>query len=280
MVNTFGLENSNFQVGDTDIWAQNSSSTGAALPSCMELDIIGSTIDLSNNQSDRPNSLETELPMKHILSNCSDTSLVAPAFRIMVLCASGTRVTLDIDKQFTESHSIRIKEGESIKVSQLKKIIYKTWKKCRKDQLEGQLLESTSSINDIQCTHTSKPSDTSDPSNAKVEQYWGTALAGSTMPTPISPDHIRLIHFGKILVDSCTLENYNISPSNLFNVLHLSVRPDSINARADQAKRKFKLVAERSGLSSSPFSGRGSTAEIQNLPRDTGDARAGCCTIC
>ncbi|KAK9378930.1 uncharacterized protein V2V93DRAFT_374563 [Kockiozyma suomiensis] len=62
---------------------------------------------------------------------------------------------------------------------------------------------------------------------------------------PSATDFIRLIHFGRLLNDKDTLSDSNLSRSNMYNVLHMSVRPVSLAgvANSPTAKSRSSLLA-------------------------------------
>ncbi|KAK9477711.1 hypothetical protein V1514DRAFT_105975 [Lipomyces japonicus] len=70
---------------------------------------------------------------------------------------------------------------------------------------------------------------------ADWKDEWGTK--------PISTEYIRLIHFGRLLDDQDSLGASQVSRTNMYNVLHMSVRPVSIEGHRAHAKSaKHKLV--------------------------------------
>uniref|UniRef100_A0A060T4Z0 ARAD1C01804p n=1 Tax=Blastobotrys adeninivorans TaxID=409370 RepID=A0A060T4Z0_BLAAD len=67
---------------------------------------------------------------------------------------------------------------------------------------------------------------------------WGTSPAGVA--------NIRLIHLGKVLEDSQTLEECGLVPTNSINVVHLSVKPESFELESS-SKAKSKGRRRTSG---------------------------------
>jgi hypothetical protein len=54
---------------------------------------------------------------------------------------------------------------------------------------------------------------------------------------PPSTQNIRLIHLGKILEESQTLEDCGITPLSVHNVIHLTVKPESFELEAPTKSR-------------------------------------------
>lgn len=74
---------------------------------------------------------------------------------------------------------------------------------------------------------------------------WGTSPAGVA--------NIRLIHLGKVLEDSQTLEQCGLVPTNSINVVHLSVKPESFELESS-SKAKSKGRRRGSGADDSHHS--------------------------
>lgn len=203
-----------------------------------------------------------------IPSMSSEVSLASPPLKLTLLCMTGARVALTVDQKFISAHSLPVKEPDSITVSQFKHVIYNEWMSSQK-KAEGDRQEVANT----------------EPDNSSHTANWGTVLASGVTPVPASPDHIRLIHLGKVLVDEYTLEEYKISSSNSFNVLHLSIRPESMgskdkNGSGKQGRTKRRVSATGGGRLSATHSRRGDGTTIA----DTSDSRnaqsrSGCCII-
>ncbi|KAK9453261.1 hypothetical protein V1511DRAFT_512894 [Dipodascopsis uninucleata] len=76
---------------------------------------------------------------------------------------------------------------------------------------------------------------------------------------PTSTDFIRLIYFGKLLDDKDTLGNCQISRNNVYNVLHMSVRPISLeghNNASHSHKRRSSSSNDRNRASNHPRESR------------------------
>lgn len=237
------------------------------------------------------------------LSNNSEASLATPTLKLTLLCTTGARVLLALDKQFIEDHSLPVKDAESINVGQFKKLIYDEWMNAQKqaelgggDTEEAELtdsedLKATKNFADATAAKTLSNTPTDDTSNDKTQtKNWGAVLAASVPLTPFSPDHIRLIHLGKVLVDEYTLEDYKITAANSFNVMHLSVRPENTGKEKSGRKSRVKTGLTGSGNTSGGAGGNGVSRLMQSSSRGdagAGDAnaqeqhhRSGCCIIC
>ncbi|KAK9446836.1 uncharacterized protein V1518DRAFT_422764 [Limtongia smithiae] len=73
---------------------------------------------------------------------------------------------------------------------------------------------------------------------------------------PAAPEYIRLIHFGRLLDDAATLGASQLSRDNPYNVLHLSVRPVSMDTcrvpRSQKHDHRHRSRASRPASSSTP----------------------------
>lgn len=237
------------------------------------------------------------------LSTASEASLTAPALKLTLLCVTGARVVMCIDKQFIDLHSLPVKDPESINVGQLKKVIYDEWMNAQKEaETGGVVVPETAELTDSEEVKKTVSAPKSLSNNSLDKTYtrnWGAVLAAAVSPGPTSPSHIRLIHLGKVLVDEYTLEEYKINTSNAFHVVHLSVKPDAVNGgKQDKptSKSKSKLPGlrhARSALSASSSrpnhnhnhgaaDGADGAAAAANGGSDgirSSSARSGCCII-
>lgn len=215
----------------------------------------------------------TKTTFEDIPSMSSGDSLASSSLNITLLCTTGARVSLALDQKFIATHSMPVKEPESITVGMLKSVIYTEWQSSQKKaEAQPELLLQK------QDSQTAAPAHTPN---------WGAVLASSVTPGPVSPDHIRLIHLGKVLVDTFTLEEYKITSSNAFNVLHLSVRPESMgtkdkNSDGKQSRSKRRAsahAAEDRQNASNTRGGDRSSAAAGETPARESHARSGCCVI-
>lgn len=222
-------------------------------------------------------------PADDIPSLSSEVSLASPPLKLTLLCTTGSRVALTLDQKFITSHSLPVKDPDSITVSQFKQVIYNEWMSSQK-KAEGD--------DDKDSTLQELGKNTSDPDNSSTgapthTKNWGSVLASGVSPVPASPDHIRLIHLGKVLVDDYTLEDYKISSSNSFNVLHLSVRPESMGAKdksgggkQGRTKRRTSAPTGQGRLSTSNSRrGDGDNNTADNSVTRNSQSRSGCCII-
>lgn len=230
------------------------------------------------------------------MTNNSETSLAVSTLKLTLLCTTGTRVMLSLDKQFIEEHSLPVKEAESINVGQFKKLIYSAFANGLKQaEMDGAESNNNNNNND-----TTNATDASSPANNNNNQNWGAVLAKNLTPAPIDADHIRLIHLGKVLVDTYTLEEYKITSANAFNVLHLSVKPENTGKEKSRKSRvKSGLTGGGSNNNNNNNSNNNNGANTagsngarnnqsgsrrnSNGPGDAGsnepNARSGCCII-
>lgn len=219
------------------------------------------------------------------LSTASEASLTSPALKLTLLCMTGARIVICIDKQFIDLHSLPVKDPESINVGQLKKVIYDEWMNGKKEAETGVDAEvDLTDSEEIKNTASAPKSLANSLDKPYYTRNWGGVLAAAVSPGPASPSHIRLIHLGKVLVDEYTLEEYKINVSNAFHVVHLSIKPDIQGGKdksASKPKSKLGLRHARSALSASssrPTHGAADAAE-ENETETSSGARSGCCCI-
>lgn len=235
--------------------------------------VVDETMPVSSTTDDKA---DTEPVIKPTFednpSMSSGDSLAFSPLNITLLCTTGARVSLALDQKFIATHSMPVKEPESITVGMLKSVIYAEWQGSQKKaEAQPELLLQKQ---DSQTAPAHTPN-------------WGAVLASSVTPGPVSPDHIRLIHLGKVLVDTFTLEEYKITSSNAFNVLHLSVRPESMgtkdkNSEGKQTRSKRRASAHAANDRQNASNTRGgerSSAPAGETPARESHARSGCCVI-
>lgn len=116
------------------------------------------------------------------------------------------------------------------------------------------------------------------------ENSFGVQLA-SFLPIPPSPDAIRIIHLGKVLLDEYTFNDYSISSNNSFNVLHLSIKPDNATDNKLNASSKISAHdgdghsnASRRGRRRRSSRGRSDGQASEGGERSNGSG--GCCIVC
>ncbi|KAK9348662.1 hypothetical protein V1522DRAFT_149079 [Lipomyces starkeyi] len=125
-----------------------------------------------------------------------DKSIIVSPLTVTLLLISGLRASITIDREYMKGHSLGLREPESLTVLTLKECIWKDWK-----------------------------------------EEWGGRPGGT--------EYIRLIHFGRLLddkdslggtysffcTDICANREFaasQLSRTNMYNVLHMSIRPASI----------------------------------------------------
>lgn len=236
------------------------SSTTAALPlSPANPDLKPTLSDTTGNPAPLQR-LSEDTP-----SLSSEVSLAFSPLNITLLCNNGTRVSFTLDQAFIKAHCLPVKDPHSISISQLKKVIYDEWMSNQK-QAEGR-------DGDLSAQS----------SNSASTKDWGFILASNITPAPVSPNHMRLIHLGKVLTDDYALEEYKITSTNTVNVLHLSIRPESMEAkdRSDvkhgRAKGRGSSNSGAQRLSGTSSHRDGDTADASR-DSDT-QPRSGCCII-
>lgn len=236
-----------------------SSSTSAAVPVTSPATAAATVVAQPQQEQPQPQKVINSPP------SYSDMSIDSPLLKITLLCMNSTRVTLEIDQKFIASHGLSVKSPDSITIGQFKQVIYDEWMSSQK-QAEG---EDTDNIKTVLQTN--------------KNDNWGRILAENVTPVPVSPQYVRIIYLGKVLVDEYTFEDYSISSSNANNVLHISVKPDIAgskdkNSGGKKSKSRRRSTTTTHGSAGNTLSEAADSNEENNNAHSSG--RSGCCVIC
>ncbi|VVT49713.1 uncharacterized protein SAPINGB_P002406 [Magnusiomyces paraingens] len=163
-------------------------------------------------------------------NNINDININIPpqvTIKIALLCMTGTRANLIINSEFLHHYALKCMSPPLLSISAFKQVIYDEWVHAlavaaARQNSEKQLGEdeSTGIIggNSTTTTTTTGGGGGGNGHGINVTEdgvpEWAIQLAGAISPPPTSPNHIRLIYFGKVLDDPATFQDCRLVPAS------------------------------------------------------------------